>query len=340
MLDSSRHSLTRTVTGRLLWMVPVRPDLQYIVKEVARQANHSTEETWNTVKRICRYLRGTMNYVMQLHVTVKDNLSTMLGTTDASWASGKTCRSTSGGVVQLNGMILMSWSRTQNVVSLSSAEAELLAMSLCAQETLFVVHLLSEMGQVLKPTILSDSSAALLVAARRGPGRMKHIMLRALFVQDMMRQELATFAKVHTSENVADVLTKQMTLQQLTYFRERLGIVEDHSTPTPMQTALPMVAMLEEIVQCDAGLVPHEVEQREDRDGKWNFGLVLLMVNVILLVINTLWCSCTSRCRRRIVEKRDVMMQSMTTYTSLRGNAHPRFTPLGEAAHGAWPQTG
>eukprot|EP00972_Heterocapsa_arctica_P093703 13822580-Heterocapsa_arctica.AAC.1 len=80
-----------------------------------------------------------------------------------------------------NGVLLTCWSRTQPVVALSTAEAELLAMTTGVQEGQFARHLLAELSVNAKVTVFSDSSAARAVVARRGVGKMKHLAVRDIW---------------------------------------------------------------------------------------------------------------------------------------------------------------
>ena len=222
-LGEQEKSKVRTAVGRLLWLGPARPDVQYPIKEVSRMVQKPTTRTWQNIRIICRYLKGTLHFVLKLESDDKDGWN-LVGWSDASWASGPSCRSTSGGVITLNGAILSSWSRTQHITALSSAEAELVALALMTTELQYVLHLCEELSLRVKTTALTDASAALLCTQKRGPGKMKHINLRTLYVQDVMRQGIIEYVKVPGEENQADMLTKAMPSGRLTYLRELVGL--------------------------------------------------------------------------------------------------------------------
>eukprot|EP00972_Heterocapsa_arctica_P071922 10623700-Heterocapsa_arctica.AAC.1 len=71
------------------------------------------------MKRVLRYIRGTIDLVFHLEID-KDATEDILVTTDASWANDEKCRSTSGGVVRVQGFVVQHWSRTQPTVAQSS----------------------------------------------------------------------------------------------------------------------------------------------------------------------------------------------------------------------------
>ena len=126
--EDRRHRFRRTV-GRLMWVAPKRPDLSFSVKEMARRVQAPTEGDWGTLKRILRYIRGTTTAELHLKLSADVNDDEVLAVTDASWASLADRRSTSRGMLWLGGMLIALWSRTQPVVTQSSCEAELIALS-------------------------------------------------------------------------------------------------------------------------------------------------------------------------------------------------------------------
>ena len=70
---------------------------------------------------------------------------------------------------------LKGWSRTQNQVTLSSAEAELVALVKCSAELLGARSLLRDLGVEKGCVIYADSTAALAIAKRKGAGKLRHI---------------------------------------------------------------------------------------------------------------------------------------------------------------------
>ena len=98
-----------------------------------------------------------------------------------------TGKPTSGGVVKIGEHIIKAWSKTQASVTLSSAEAELVAMCKLAAEMIGVGSLARDLGQDMKITVYADSSAAIAIAKRRGSGKLRHINIGLLWIQDKVR---------------------------------------------------------------------------------------------------------------------------------------------------------
>ena len=129
---------------------------------------------------------------------------------DSDWAGCKaTCRSTSGGVIVLGEHCLKSWFSTQEIVALSSAEAELYALTKGAAQALGVLSLLADFGVELNGTVHTDASAAIGIIRRKGLGKIRRLNVRYLWLQDQTRTgtKLA-ITKVPGLDNPADVVTK------------------------------------------------------------------------------------------------------------------------------------
>jgi len=124
----------------------------------------------------------------------------------------------------VGGFMVAQWSRTQPITAMSSCEAELLALNEGAKETKLVQGLLGELHIDVPIRVYTDSSSARLMAYKRGPGRMKHIELRQLWLQEQVRGGMLEIKKITTEQNLADVLTKPLNCERLEYFRPRLGL--------------------------------------------------------------------------------------------------------------------
>ena len=98
---------------------------------------------------------------------------------------------------------------------MSSCESELYALQSGAAELMFVRTWLQEQGvEATGATIWSDSSSAIALCYKKGPGtKLKHVAVRALVTQDWVAQRCFSVAKVGTDDNAADFLTKAVCLR-------------------------------------------------------------------------------------------------------------------------------
>ena len=119
----------------------------------------------------------------------------------------RTRRSTSGGVARAGTHVLKCWSKTQSTVALSSAEAELSGVCQAAGEGLGLQAIWRDLGRDLKLRVHSDASAAIGICRRRGLGRVRHLAVADLWIQDRLRTHDFELVKVLGSDNPADMLT-------------------------------------------------------------------------------------------------------------------------------------
>ena len=111
----------------------------------------------------------------------------------------------------INGMLLESFSKTQVSIAQSTCEAELVALNAVACEAKAIVALLTEIGEVdVKVRLLCDSSSAILLMNKVGPGRLRHVETRKLWLQQEVESKRITIEHVPGIDNVADILTKPL----------------------------------------------------------------------------------------------------------------------------------
>ena len=150
------------------------------------------------------------------------------GYSGSDWAGDRaTGKSTSGGLVMLGMHLVKSWSRTQDYVTLSSAEAELVALGKLAMETLGIRSMcreweITEEGKASK--LHADASAALSIAKRQGAGKMRHISVKSLWLQEKELQKELTYEKVKGEDNPADGFTKHVRQELAEKYASVVGI--------------------------------------------------------------------------------------------------------------------
>ena len=138
----------------------------YSVKETARKITCPTESDEMNLKRIVRCLKGAPSAKSLIEIITLSKFVNVY--TDSDWAGqATTCKSTSGGVVQWRNATLTAWSRTQQTVSLSSAEGELYALTTGVAEGMVTKHLLQELGHEVILMNHVDSQSAKAWASKR-----------------------------------------------------------------------------------------------------------------------------------------------------------------------------
>ena len=221
-LAASEVRKFRGLAARLNYLAADRPDLAYSAKEVCRGMSTPTRGAWKRLKRVVRYLlehrRTVLSYPWQGD---EDEVTTH---TDSDWAGCKTtAKSTSGGSIVIGEHYVKGWSSTQASIALSSGEAELVALTKATAETMGILSMVRDFGQSLKGVVYADSSAALAIADRLGSGKLRHINIRMLWVQEKERRKEVEMRKVKGAVNPADLFTKYLSGPKIADFRRRLG---------------------------------------------------------------------------------------------------------------------
>lgn len=106
--------------------------------------------------------------------------------------------------------LVKSWSSTQNLVSLSSGEAEYYGVVKAAGVGLGYRALLHDIGIDLPVRVWTDSTASIGICGRQGLGKLRHLDTNCLWVQQRVRDKSFELRKVKGTENPADLFTKYL----------------------------------------------------------------------------------------------------------------------------------
>ncbi|KAK2373607.1 putative mitochondrial protein [Trifolium repens] len=218
------QSLYRSMIGSLLYLTASRPDITYAVGVCARYQADPKVSHLTQVKRILKYVNGTSDYgIMYSHC---EN-STLYGYCDADWAgSADDRKSTSGGCFFL-GTNLISWfSKKQNCVALSTAEAEYVAAGSSCSQLVWMKQMLKEYDVEQDAlTLYCDNMSAINIS--KNPvqhSKTKHIDIRHHYIRDLVESKIVVLEHVGTKEQIADIFTKALDAVQFEKLRGKLGI--------------------------------------------------------------------------------------------------------------------
>ncbi|KAJ9555155.1 LOW QUALITY PROTEIN: hypothetical protein OSB04_009769 [Centaurea solstitialis] len=126
-------TLYRSLAGALHYLTFTRPDIAYAVQQVCLFMHDPRLPHLNALKRILRYLKGTLSHGLHIKASAVDRL---VAYSDADWAGCPTTRRSTSGFCVYLGDNLVSWSsKRQHVVSRSSAEAEYRGIANVVAET-------------------------------------------------------------------------------------------------------------------------------------------------------------------------------------------------------------
>ena len=164
--------------------------------------------------RVIKYVSDTKNLCLQLSPmrNMEEDEWILYGLSDSDYACDKDTRiSVSGYVIYANGALIAWKSRGQKSVTLSSTEAEYVALSELLTEILFVKMIIESMGMDVKLPIKlrADNIGAIFLAKNKNTGqRTKHIDVRYHFIRELIEDGTIELEFVKTADNGADVFTK------------------------------------------------------------------------------------------------------------------------------------
>ncbi|GJQ73024.1 hypothetical protein Trydic_g1659 [Trypoxylus dichotomus] len=210
--------------GCLLYLAQgTRPDIAFAVNDVSRFNTNFNLAHWKAVKRIFRYLKGTLNYKLRY----KREENSLIGYTDSDWASDVDNRRSCTGFVYKLSSAAISWnSRRQSTVALSSAEPEYMVLSSPTQEAIWLKQFEAEIDEGLNSTvkIYCDSQSAGIANLDGYRPRSKHIDIRHHYVREKLYDKTIQVEHLPTDEMIADNLTKAVSKHKHDFCSKSMGL--------------------------------------------------------------------------------------------------------------------
>jgi hypothetical protein len=221
----------REGVGSLMWLsIATRPDISFVVGILSRYLHNPGYAHWQAFKRCLRYLQGTKDYRLTFGENGRQGLE---GFSDADGMSLEDRRAISGYVFLIDGGAVSWSSRKQEIVSLSTTEAEYIALTYAAKEALWLRQFLSELfpSSPLQPLTLHDDNQGAVALAHAHIGqfhaRTKHIDIRYHFIRYAIEDNLIRVVYCPTENMVADMFTKPLPAAKLTAFNSNVGLLSD-----------------------------------------------------------------------------------------------------------------
>ncbi|GKV32028.1 hypothetical protein SLEP1_g40665 [Rubroshorea leprosula] len=196
-LDSTQY---RSIVGALQYLTFTRPNIAFTIHQVCQYMHAPTQNHFQAMKRILRYLKGTAHYGLQLFKEFSPSLHIYI----------------------------------DNTIARSSAEAEYRAMANVVAEVVWVRQLLAELHVFLSsaPIVLCDNINALYLALNHiQHQRTKHIEIDIHFVRERVASRAILLQHVPSSLQRADILTKALSSTAFCSQRSNLCVLHQ---PAPI----------------------------------------------------------------------------------------------------------
>ncbi|XP_059635221.1 secreted RxLR effector protein 161-like [Cornus florida] len=225
--ESVPSTLYRSIIGSLLYLTASRPDIMYSVGLVARFQCNPRLSHLQAGKRILRYIKGTIYY--GLHYIVSLTLP-ITAFSDADWGGSLPDRKSTSGDYYLLCSNIVSWlSKKQDTVSLSTLQAEYIAVSQAASQLLWMHTTLADLGLHFSgaPILYCDNQSA--IAISKNPTlhwKSKHIDIRYHFLRDKVQKGLIDITYLPTQNQLVDIMTKPLHPRRFLTLRTLLRVVQ------------------------------------------------------------------------------------------------------------------
>lgn len=221
------RGLYQSMVGALLYSATIsRPDLAHSVSSVARFSAEPKQMHFSALKRILRYIRGTLDLAIEYSATGNERI---IGYSDADFANDEDDRkSTTGLVFTLAGGAISWLSRKQDIVSLSTMESEYIALCTATQESTYLRQLQIDLeipGAKDPIQMNCDNRAAIALATNpMTTKRSKHIDVKYHYVREKEEKKEIEVKWCQTEEMAADMFTKAIPKPQFQKLCGSIGL--------------------------------------------------------------------------------------------------------------------
>jgi hypothetical protein len=219
--NSHESTKYRQLVARASYLAQDRSDIGYAVKELTRWMSKPGTKDWESLKRLGRYLKGKERMIIKFEYQQWNKRIQVWSDTDYAGCH-RTRKSTNGGIVRIGNHAIKSYSTTQPVIALSSGEAEYYGLVKGGSLGLGIKSLAGDLGIIVGIDLMTDSTAAQGIASRKGLGRVRHIEVNQLWIQDKVSTKQIVLIKVKGTENLADALTKYIDSKEIEWHIEHM----------------------------------------------------------------------------------------------------------------------
>ncbi|GKF04398.1 hypothetical protein Tco_0035066 [Tanacetum coccineum] len=209
------------MVGSLMYLTASRPDLVFVVCMCAR---YQAKKHLEAIKRVFRYLKGTIHMGLWYP---KDNDIALTAYADVDHAGCQdTRRSTLGSAQFLREKLVSSSSKKQRSTTISTTEAEYIAMSGCCAQILWMRSQLKYYGFEFNkiPMYCDNKSVIALCCNNVQHSRSKHIDIRHHFIREQVENRVVELYFMETNYQLADILTKALPRERIKFLLPRLGM--------------------------------------------------------------------------------------------------------------------
>jgi hypothetical protein len=235
-----RQSEYRTLAGALQYAASYySPWSLFAATRASARASEGTHEQYAAAQRIMEYLytHPVGIYIPRNRGAFDKHTWSLVGYTDSDLANHPTAKSTSGGLIYLNDVLIHFYSRLQSTVALSTFEAEYHALCEMVREILALLNILHDLDINAEPATIYCDQAKVVRSCYSGQiltsRQVRHIIIRFEFIVDHLSKGVIKLVWISTIDNLADPLTKPVHAEDIDRLSTaaHLTSLNLHSTP-------------------------------------------------------------------------------------------------------------
>ncbi|GJR74450.1 putative ribonuclease H-like domain-containing protein [Tanacetum coccineum] len=216
--------LYRSMIGSLMYVTASRPDIMFAVCACSRFQVTPKTSHLTAVKRIFRYLKGKPKLGLWYP---RESTFDLESYSDSDYAGANLDRKSTTGGCQFLGRRLITWQcKKQTIVATSTTEAEYVAAASCCGQVLWIQNQMLDYGfNFMNTKIYIDNESTICIV--KNPvyhSKTKHIAIRHHFIRDAYEKKLIQVLKIHTNDNVADLLTKAFDVSRFQFLVVSIGM--------------------------------------------------------------------------------------------------------------------
>lgn len=220
MLSSYYQEKFHSHVAKLLYIAKrARPDILLAISYLTTRVLCSTQDDWDKLVRVAKYLNSSQDILLTFKSNDELHLACYI---DASYGVHADGKSHTGSVMTLGGGAFRCKSGKQKLVSKSSTESELIALSDELSQVIWTRNFLIQQGYNMEEALVFQdnvSTIALALKGRSTNNKMRHIAIRYYFVKDRIESGEVKVVYLCTEDMVADYFTKPLQGELFKKFR-------------------------------------------------------------------------------------------------------------------------
>jgi hypothetical protein len=217
-LNAERSELFHSCVAKILYLATrVRPDILATVSFLCSRVQAPTEQDWSKLERLIGYLSNTVNYGLFYRANAPVESMAYVDASHGTHPDDGTSRT--GIIITMSGGPICWRSSKQKIVTLSSTEAELVALTEGSNYVLWLRNVMSDLQLTDRgPTVVYQDNMSTLALVRNDKTkqqRTRHLNVKYFAIRERVRERYINLIHLNGSDMIADILTKSVDVSTL-----------------------------------------------------------------------------------------------------------------------------